>query len=160
MIALREFSDIDMIHEDLIIRPFEDGDAKAAFEIEQESFSDPWTCKDFENVGRTALYQGFCGEINGELCGFIIYYSLFEDAEILDIAVSEKYRRRGVGRSLIEKTAVAVKELGAERLLLEVRASNEGARELYRSMGFRETGVRRGYYAKPREDAVIMEKTI
>lgn len=149
-----------MIPENLIIRPFTDGDVDAAVGIENESFSDPWSRESFGEVEKSSIYRGFCGEINGVVCGYIIYSSLFEDAEILDVAVSDRYRRRGIAKALIEKTVEAVNALEAQRILLEVRRSNEGAKTLYRSLGFCEIGIRKNYYKSPFEDAVIMEKII
>ena len=77
-------------------------------------------------------------------------------SEVLDVAVDPAYRRRGIATALIERAAA---DSAADTQMLEVRASNP-ARTLYRKLGFEEISVRRGYYSDPREDAVIMRKTI
>ena len=76
------------------------------------------------------------------------------EAEITNIAVAGSHRRRGIGGMLLE----AIIGTGAERVLLDVRASNMAARGLYEKYGFRVDGIRRGFYAKPREDAVLMSR--
>ena len=78
------------------------------------------------------------------------------EAEILTLAVERDVRRRGIGRALL------MSFLGREsgRVWLEVRESNEAARQLYRHLGFVETGRRRAYYSSPPEDAVVMQLTI
>ena len=76
------------------------------------------------------------------------------EAEITNVAVSDAYRRRGIGGMLIE----AILALDAERVLLDVRASNTAARGLYEKYGFQVDGIRKGFYAKPKEDAVLMSR--
>ena len=94
------------------------------------------------------------------LAGYGVYHCLFEDAEVLDIAVGAKFRRMGIGRKLLQLMAEATKLRGAERIMLEVRMSNEGAKVLYLSEGYEITGTRRNYYKNPTEDAILMEKRL
>ena len=83
---------------------------------------------------------------------------VLEDAELETIAVAGAWQRRGVGRRLLEGLMQRCAEVGARRLMLEVRASNQAAQRLYSIAGFTETGRRPGYYRDPAEDAVRMER--
>jgi ribosomal-protein-alanine N-acetyltransferase len=83
-----------------------------------------------------------------------------EAAEIESLAVRPGARRQGIGRSLCEASMRWAAERGASRALLEVRVSNDAARALYESLGFREVAVRRGYYREPDEDGLTMERVL
>ena len=76
----------------------------------------------------------------------------------MNLAVSPQARRQGIGRDLVMNLMEALKSRGVRCLTLEVRASNGGALALYDSLGFREVGIRPGYYFHPREDARILRK--
>jgi ribosomal-protein-alanine N-acetyltransferase len=76
-------------------------------------------------------------------------------ADIQTIAVVDRSRRRGLGRTLVLALLNEARRHGATEVFLEVRADNPGAQELYRSLGFAEIGVRPGYY-RGGVDAVVM----
>jgi ribosomal-protein-alanine N-acetyltransferase len=106
--------------------------------------------------------QRFCfvAEHKEDVVGFLVL-SLVTSmaggvAEIESVAVMEFARRHGVGRSLCEQASLSASLHGAETLQLEVRSANAAALAMYRSMGFVEQGRRRGYYADPPDDAVLM----
>jgi ribosomal-protein-alanine acetyltransferase len=77
-------------------------------------------------------------------------------ADIQTIAVVERARRRGLGRTLMRALLGEARARGAAEVFLEVRADNPGARSLYESLGFVEIAVRPGYYQPDGVDAVIM----
>lgn len=121
--------------------------------LEACCFSDPWS----EDALRQELYNplarflvALCG---GEVAGYLGCHHVVDEAFVTNIAVFPAFRRRGIGRALIE----AAKEQAASlsRLTLEVRVSNAAAIALYRSLGFVEDGVRPRFYAHPTEDAVL-----
>lgn len=95
-------------------------------------------------------------EEQGVLLGYAGMQVVVGEAYITNIAVDPAYRRMGIGESLLK----ALIEHGVDRdvdfLTLEVRRSNTGAQELYRKLGFAEEGIRKGYYEKPKEDAILM----
>jgi ribosomal-protein-alanine N-acetyltransferase len=94
----------------------------------------------------------FVAEDEGEVAGFAVWQLLPEgEAELLNLAVHPRARRRGIGRALVEAA-------GARRAWLEVRASNEGAIRFYQALGFTVCGVRRRYYRDPEEDAILMQR--
>ena len=91
-----------------------------------------------------------------EPVGFALAWHAADEVHLLDLAVDPAARRRGVGRELVRAVLSYATETRARLVLLEVRESNEGARALYRSLGFSENGVRRGYYSDNGEDAIEM----
>lgn len=91
-----------------------------------------------------------------EPAGFALVWHAADEVHLLDLAVDPGARRRGVGRALVGAVLADAREKQARLVLLEVRRSNEAAIALYRSAGFSENGVRRGYYSDNGEDAVEM----
>lgn len=94
---------------------------------------------------------------SGYVLGFAVASLLPPEAELETIAVEAGRQRRGLGRLLFDGLATQLRSAGASELNLEVRASNHPALSFYRSLGFTLTGLRRGYYVDPVEDAVIMK---
>ncbi len=83
-------------------------------------------------------------------------WMLYDEAHITTVAVREAYRRRGIGELLLIKAIEQAQGLGAGLMTLEVRVSNLAAQALYEKCGFRQLGVRRGYYSDNHEDGIIM----
>jgi ribosomal-protein-alanine N-acetyltransferase len=83
-----------------------------------------------------------------------------EEAEILNLAVLGTRRRRGTGSRLMEDVIAACKAAGVRKIFLEVRESNEAARNFYSRMGFTEAGRRRQYYRQPAEDALVLMRKV
>jgi ribosomal-protein-alanine N-acetyltransferase len=92
----------------------------------------------------------------GRIVGFAVAGVLLPEAELESIVVSAAEQRRGVGRKLFFAMVEELGRVGVREVLLEVRASNQGALDFYRSLGWSETGRRPRYYADPEEDAVLM----
>ena len=145
---------------DIRIEPFTDDDIDGILVIERKSFSMPWSRESFEDVMKYPFLNGYCAKCGDDIAGYVIFHCLFEDSEVLDIAVGEEYRRLGIGRKLLSICQDRVRALGAERIMLEVRQSNLSAQKLYLSCGFSKTGERRNYYKNPTENAILMEKTL
>lgn len=101
-------------------------------------------------------------DATGAVIGFGAVLVGAAEAHLLDVAVASGHRRRGVGSRLVRALRAAARnDLGAQAMTLEVRASNDAARALYRRLGFVEEGVRPDYYPPDgpgggREDAVLM----
>ena len=133
--------------------------ADEIFQIESQSFSDPWTKESIISSLENPLMKVFgCYNESDTLCGFVCVSVLPPEAEILDIAVSPDRRKEGVGKALINSTLFSLKtELSVETVFLEVRESNVPARSLYKKFGFEEIGKRSRYYSNPTEDAILMK---
>jgi ribosomal-protein-alanine N-acetyltransferase len=93
---------------------------------------------------------------SGELAGFAVAGLVPPEAELESIGVSAAYQRRGIGGWLVKEMATILWLRGITKVHLEVRDSNRAAKGFYGSLGFRESGRRRGYYVDPIEDAVGM----
>lgn len=142
----------------LVIRDMSPEDAKDAALLERETFSVPWSEAAFrEETGRTdrlfatayldGVFAGYCGVI--AVCG---------EGDITNVAVKESFRHRGVARHMLTAVLAWGKQAGLREFTLEVRKSNRAAIALYESLGFAPEGVRKNFYEKPREDALIMWK--
>ena len=94
----------------------------------------------------------------GEIVGYLCLWIVFEELRLMNLAVEAGSRRRGIAKALVLHALSLARDRGAERAVLEVRASNEAARRLYEGLGFRQVAVRARYYADPIEDAVLMQR--
>jgi ribosomal-protein-alanine N-acetyltransferase len=81
---------------------------------------------------------------------------VLDELHINNLAVAPAHRRHGVATALLTYVLQQGAKLGARRATLEVRRSNEAARQLYERLGFTTTGVRRAYYSNPVEDALVL----
>jgi [ribosomal protein S18]-alanine N-acetyltransferase len=141
------------------IRPMTAADLDEVLVIELSSFRRPWKREHFESElsGRHSL--PFVAAVGGRVVGYVCLMSLFEEAQILDIAVSPDQRGRGIGRALLEHACTVAREHQAEVLALEVRESSQAAIALYLRSGFKRVGIRPAYY-EASEDAILMEKNL
>ena len=98
-------------------------------------------------------------EEGGELVGYCGIVTVLDEGDIVKVAVSEKYQRRGVGHRLLEETIEKLREKGVRVFHLEVRKSNQAAVGLYEKLGFVRDGIRKNYYENPVEDAILMSKS-
>lgn len=99
------------------------------------------------------------GELNKKpgdklLMGYIIATDIADESELLRIAVADKFKGQGVGKQLMSCYKDSLKD-HCDKYLLEVRASNDGAKALYEKMGYKAISTRKDYYSDPKEDAVI-----
>lgn len=140
----------------LIIRQMEEQDLTQVCAIEEETFSMPWSRKSFQDTLSYCHTLYLTAELDGEIAGYCGCYQSLEEAEITNIAVRRQLRGYGIGRRLLEELMRIGKERGAFAYTLEVRVSNKAAIHLYESLGFVSFGIRRNFYEKPKEDALIM----
>jgi ribosomal-protein-alanine N-acetyltransferase len=141
-------------------------DLKAIVAIAAHSPTAPqWSLKEFATMlaadeTSPLLRRVLVAEHGGEVAGFAVYTVLRSffpsEAELESLAVGPLHRRLGLGKALLAAVNASVASFGAESLLLEVRASNAGAIALYRGAGFTPAGIRKDYYASPKEDAMCM----
>jgi len=131
----------------MTIRPMRPDDLAAVAAIQaQNPHAAQWNPEDY--LSR----ESYVAEIENTLVGFLVLLPLGPaEAEILNIAISPAFRRRGIGRALLSQAA-------GRTLHLEVRASNAGTLAFYRALGFLESGRRRAYYRQPPEDAILMSR--
>jgi ribosomal-protein-alanine N-acetyltransferase len=133
-------------------------DLDAIYDIEQLSFNPHWSKNALAHeVNRTRPHSYvFVARLSGEVIGFSIFWAVVDEAHILSFAVHPDYRRRGIGRTMMEGVLDAAKRLGLRTATLEVRVSNTSAIRLYEKMGFRIAAIRRAFYQDNNEDAYVM----
>ena len=94
------------------------------------------------------------------LLGWAGFEHVCKEGSITNVAVEPAARRSGIGQALVERLIKEAENLSLESLILEVRVSNSAAIALYSKLGFVSLGIRPGFYEAPREDALMMRKTL
>ena len=97
-----------------------------------------------------------CAVEDGALLGYAYFQFVLDEGYVGNLAVVPERRRRGIGGRLVDAMAAEAREKGLAFLTLEVRESNLPARRLYEKSGYAVVGVRKNYYEKPKENAVLM----
>ena len=166
-VPIRYYSTLDEEKEkrtmELVFERAKEEDLEKIAAIEQVSFPDPWSEDSLWTFASDETIRTLVTAKNkesGELVGYYALQYVLDEAEIAIVAVAAKYRRQGVGRELIEAIKAFCKSKKISMIHLEVRAGNEAAVHLYRAMGFQETGCRKNYYDKPKEDALLFSLSI
>ena len=144
---------------DTTIRRASLADLDAIAEIETLSFTVPWTKDSFTAAFESEYMTLFAAEKDGQVVGFGCVSVLAPECEIPNIAVHPNERGSGIGGKLFTAMLQYAGEKGANTAFLEVRESNIAARSLYEKNGFLPLGIRRNYYTKPTENAIVMQKT-
>lgn len=144
--------------EGITVRKMSQADLPAILEIADKSFTTPWNSSSFEyEIGnKDAVLK--VAEFNGALIGYVCIRFFLDVTHVMDLAVIQEHRQKGVGGILLLEALREIKKArpDTEHVTLEVRESNTAARKLYEKYGFRETGRRINYYSKPDEDGIIM----
>lgn len=126
-------------------------------ELERECFSEPWSEKALlESMQAGTKFFAVCQA--GTVLGYVGISTVLDEGYITNVAVTKSARRQGVASLLMNRLSVLARENSLSFISLEVRASNDGARALYQKFGYRDEGLRKGFYRNPTEDAVIMTK--
>jgi ribosomal-protein-alanine N-acetyltransferase len=139
------------------IRPMTLGDLGEVLVIERASFSQPWTGDMFQaELSENPCARFFVAETANGLVGYIGGWVVLDELEVASLAVRPDARRRRIATRLLRRLF----ECGGDavrRAYLDVRRSNRAAIAMYERLGFRPSGVRRGYYDDPKEDSLLME---
>ncbi|MDY5640833.1 MAG: ribosomal protein S18-alanine N-acetyltransferase [Lachnospiraceae bacterium] len=141
---------------DIVIREMSDEDIDKVSIIEEECFSMPWKPDDFRQMIENDNMTYVVLILDGEVIGGAGLRCILTDGEITNVAITKKHRGKGYAKPMLENLMELGRKLGCEAFTLEVRVSNEPAIRLYKSLGFREAGIRPNFYDKPKEDALIM----
>ena len=146
--------------EDLEIGPLTVDDIDEIMQIERTSFRAPWSPEMFKQDLRFPIARCLAARLQGaaenQLAGYIICWFVADEVHITNIAVREDLRNRRIATRLVEEALYLARNDQMRYCTLEVRKSNESARELYRRLGFEARGVRPKYYSDNNEDALIM----
>lgn len=147
------------------VRRMEMGDVAQVMCIERVSFTDPWSVGSVRHEIQNRQYSwplvlvetpqfSFYRE---EVMGYVFLWKLIDDLHIANLAVRPTLRGQGWGRKLVLSSIYLAGEWGLQKCMLEVRSSNEAARRLYESLGFDLVRIRKDYYRRPVEDALVLE---
>ena len=145
------------------LRPMTLASLEGVVALETEVYPFPWTRGNFVDslaAGYVAWTLNGCG---GELLAYCVAMRGAGEMHLLNITVAPAVRRQGHARRLLDALVDECRDVGAERLWLEVRLANVDAQRTYLRLGFVKVGVRKGYYPAPggtREDAVVMSKIV
>ena len=142
---------------ELLIRPMVGADVPVVAAVERASYAFPWSEGIFRDCLRVG-YQCRVVEVGGLLIGHGVLSLGAGEAHVLNVCVRAEFRCRGVGRRLLASMLDTARAGGMTEAFLEVRPTNLSAIRLYLSMGFRQVGLRRGYYqaVDGREDAAVL----
>ncbi len=125
--------------------------------IEALSFSDPWTREMFRSeleVGAGTYAR--LADRDGKLVGYLLAVLIEDEAHLGNLAVHPSERRSGVGQRLLDDLIQTARKGGIVRVTLEVRESNQIARNFYYQNDFIDIAMRKNYYRNPVEDAIVM----
>ncbi len=144
---------------DVSFREVRASDLKGIVRIEKVSFPDPWTPSQllFEIIHEYSY--GLVAETNKRIAGYIFAMMVKGEGHIGNLAVAPEFRGMGIGRKLLNIMLNKMRDKGITVVFLEVRKSNQIARNLYLTSGFSEIGIRKKYYHNG-EDAIIMMKEL
>ena len=142
------------------IRKMRAEDVPAIAALEAACFNDPWSESSIASELNNRLSFWLVAEIDGAIAGYVGSQTVLDMADMMNIAVSENYRRQGVAEALIVTLSDHLHSRGVIGLMLEVRCSNTPALSLYEKLGFIQVGRRPNYYRNPKEDALILRKEL
>lgn len=143
----------------LIVRQATGEDAAQIAEVEKQCFTVPWSYESLhQDISENPRAFYIAAEADGKICGYVGVWRILDEGHITNVAVAPEYRRRHIASAMLTVLLELLVDNEVRSCTLEVRAGNEAAKALYRSLGFEEAGVRKGYYEDNGEDAIIMWK--
>jgi ribosomal-protein-alanine N-acetyltransferase len=151
----------ELLRPEVVIRPMRATDVAEVVMIERASYQFPWS----EGIFRDCLRVGYVCRVitvSRQVGAYGVMSFGAGEAHILNLCVSETYRRNGMGKRLLATLMERAAAAGMTDAFLEVRPSNTGAIRLYLSLGFEQVGTRRGYYQAVggREDAAVLKRVL
>jgi len=140
----------------IVIAPMRMEDIAGVLEIEQVSFPTPWPRDAYHHELKENRLAHYIVARAPRIVGYAGMWVILDEAHVTTIAVDPEHRGRQIGERLLVALIDEAMKRGARWVTLEVRKTNHVAQALYRKYGFKEIGVRKGYYSDNREDAIVM----
>ncbi len=144
----------------IVICAAEIDDIDSIAKMESECFTDAWSWDSFHSCFVSPYYEIVVARIGEAIVGYGVVKSMYEDAELVRIAVSSFYRRLDIGYKMLDWLINEVRNNGAKKVFLDVRKSNEAAISLYKKMGFSPYEITEDFYNNPVEASVKMNLEI
>lgn len=142
----------------ITVRCMKEQDIEAVAAMERDIFSVPWSAQAFYDVIHNTRALYLVAEEAGTIAGYCGMYQIAGEGDIMNVAVRKERRNRGIAAMMLQKLLEQGGVRGITEFTLEVRAGNRAAICLYEKLGFITEGIRRNFYEKPTEDALIMWK--
>jgi [ribosomal protein S18]-alanine N-acetyltransferase len=140
-----------------IIRSMKRVDVPAVTELEELTFSMPWSEATFRGLLRRKDVDALVAlEDDDRLAGYAVAWGVYDQGELANLCVTDAQLGSGLGTRLLEEVLARMEARGITQVFLEVRESNARARRFYERQGFRQVGRRRRYYVEPDEDALVL----
>lgn len=149
-----------MLNRSFIVRKMTSQDIDEVMQIEKQSFTLPWSRESYLGELKNKFATYLVCDCEGEIAGYGGIWVVFEEAHITNVAVGTSSRQAGIGNTLMEELEKVAREKKAQRILLEVRPSNQAALKMYHNLNYLPTGLRKQYYSDNNEDAIIMTKLL
>jgi ribosomal-protein-alanine N-acetyltransferase len=143
---------------ELLLVPLTEDLLPQVLELEKQCFSLPWSRDAFLPELTDPDCFWLAALLDGAVAGYIGFRAVLDEGYISNVAVSPDRRRQGIASALLEAVIREARRRSLSFLTLEVRVGNASAIRLYSGFGFREVGLRPGYYERPREDALLMTR--
>jgi [ribosomal protein S18]-alanine N-acetyltransferase len=144
----------------IVLRAMTAADIPIVLAIEHESYTVPWSEATFRSLLRRRDAELIVAEAGGAVIGYAIFWTVLDQSELGNVAVTGSWRGRGIGHRLVAAVLDRAEQRGVREVFLEVRPSNTAARSLYERFGFAPVGRRRNYYQEPAEDALVLRRPI
>ena len=139
------------------IAPMRRRHLRSVLKIETLVYPRPWSLGLFMSelaLKTTRVY--YVAKVGGTVVGYCGLMVTGSDGHVTTIAVDPQWQRNGIATRLMLALTRAAVDRGCTGLTLEVRVTNSGAQDLYRTFGFAPAGIRKGYYTETNEDAIVM----
>lgn len=144
------------------LKLLDESDLDWVMQIERQNYTHPWTRAGFER----AIHEGLnylLMDLNNSALGYCCLLPVLDELHLLNLSVAANNQNKGVAKQALQAIFNRFENTEYSVVLLEVRRSNKAARQLYKTMGFEQDGVRKNYYqcsTGEREDAILMSKRL
>lgn len=146
--------------EHITIQRMSEDDVEEVARLERLCFSDPWSKTSFEEELKHQFSIPLVVRSGTKVIGYACLWHIDDQMEIANFAISPEFRKKGIGRMMMERVLAEAKKRGCTSVMLSVRESNLAGLNLYAKSGFVEVERRKNYYRLPTEDAIIMVKNL
>ncbi len=141
----------------IVIREMQVKDVSAVAVLEAMCFSEPWSEQAFlDALKQTEALLLVAVGMDDKPLGYCGIYLSADEGEITNVAVCPDYRKRGIADAILTAVFAKAQKRGTQTVYLEVRESNISAQKLYEKHGFVSCGIRKNFYRKPTEHAIVM----